>query len=46
MNNINLFPSQVLFDTSIYEQALQICWHMASYKVQVRLTVVFLSTHK
>ena len=30
MSNIILFPSQVLFDTTIYEQAQQVIWHMGS----------------
>lgn len=46
LSNIILLPSQVLFDTPIYEQALQTCWHMGSYKSQVRSTVAFLITPK
>ncbi|TKS81346.1 hypothetical protein D9C73_015451 [Collichthys lucidus] len=31
------FPSQVLFNTPIYERALQICWHLPSYKSMIAL---------
>lgn len=46
VNNIILLPSQVLFDTPIYEQALQICWQIGSCKYQVRPTIVFTSSRK
>ncbi len=42
MSNIILFPSQVLFDKPTYKQAL----HVGSYKSQVRLAIVFMSTRK
>ncbi len=32
--------SKVLFDTEIYERALQICWTLSSYKSQVRLSIL------
>ncbi|KAE8288437.1 hypothetical protein D5F01_LYC12308 [Larimichthys crocea] len=30
-------PIRVLFDTPIYERALQICWHLPSYKSMIAL---------
>ncbi|XP_044063034.1 actin cytoskeleton-regulatory complex protein pan1-like [Siniperca chuatsi] len=30
-------PIRVLFDTPIYERALQTCWHIGSYKCQIAL---------
>jgi len=36
----------VLFNTPIYEQTLQTCWHTGSYKSQVRATVVSWSLEK
>ncbi|XP_019117242.2 uncharacterized protein LOC104929949 [Larimichthys crocea] len=30
-------PIRVLFDTPIYERALQICWHLPSYKCMIAL---------
>ncbi|KAI3362628.1 hypothetical protein L3Q82_001706 [Scortum barcoo] len=30
-------PIKVMFDTPIYERALQTCWHMGSYKSQIAL---------
>ncbi|GLD68818.1 uncharacterized protein AKAME5_002013100 [Lates japonicus] len=35
-------PIRVLFDTPIYERALQICWHMPSYKIHIALVAEFL----
>lgn len=33
-------PIKVLFDTPLYEQALQICWHIQSYKTQIALVLL------
>ncbi|GAA6226948.1 uncharacterized protein LOC108900338 [Lates japonicus] len=35
-------PIKVLFDTPIYERALQICWHTGSYKCQIALVAELL----
>ncbi|KAI3376637.1 hypothetical protein L3Q82_017074, partial [Scortum barcoo] len=36
-------PIRVMFDTPIYERALQTCWHMGSYKCQIALVTELLS---
>lgn len=35
-------PIRVLFDTPIYERALQICWHIQSYKTQIAVVIELL----
>ncbi|KAI3361454.1 hypothetical protein L3Q82_013626, partial [Scortum barcoo] len=35
-------PIRVMFDTPIYERALQTCWHMGSYKSQIALVTELL----
>ncbi|KAI9531036.1 hypothetical protein NQZ68_000528 [Dissostichus eleginoides] len=35
-------PIRVLFDTPIYERALQICWHISSYKTKIALVIELL----
>ncbi|XP_050932065.1 uncharacterized protein LOC108887413 [Lates calcarifer] len=35
-------PIRVLFDTPIYERALQTCWHVGSYKSQIALVAELL----
>ncbi|XP_071314238.1 mucin-16-like [Trachinotus anak] len=35
-------PIRVLFDTPIYDRALQLCWHINSYKSQIALVVELL----
>ena len=35
-------PIRVLFDTPIYERALQICWHHPSYKLHIALVTELL----
>ncbi|XP_035852539.1 uncharacterized protein LOC116055154 [Sander lucioperca] len=35
-------PIRVLFDTPIYERALQLCWHVKSYKSKIALVIELL----
>ncbi|XP_039657247.1 cell surface glycoprotein 1-like [Perca fluviatilis] len=35
-------PIRVLFDTTIYERALQLCWHVKSYKTNIALVIELL----
>ena len=35
-------PIRVLFDTPIYERALQLCWHMKSYETNIALVIELL----
>ncbi|XP_039641980.1 proteoglycan 4 isoform X3 [Perca fluviatilis] len=35
-------PIRVLFDTTIYKRALQLCWHMKSYKTNIALVIELL----
>lgn len=39
-------PIRVLFGTPVYERALQICWHMSSYKVAVAAVIQLLELQR